>query len=70
VRTQELVKRFGRLPDGMSEADVEVILEFLYGAFDKRTAKQVEIFHPYVEDGEAPQLTVSDFCKWLREAAA
>jgi len=70
VRKQGLVERFGKLPPGMSEADVQVILEFLYGAFDKRSAKQVEIFHPYAEDGAASLLTISDFCRWLREAAA
>lgn len=70
MKKQTLVERFGRLPPGMSEADVQSILEFLYGAFDKRTAKQVEIFHPYAEGSEAPLLTIADFCRWLREAAA
>jgi len=57
----------------MSKADVEVVLQFLYGAFDQRTAKQVRIVHPYLEtdeDDTAPELTVFEFCRWLQAAAA
>jgi len=57
----------------MSKADVEVVLQFLYGAFDQRTAKQVRIVHPYLETGEdnvPPELTVFEFCRWLQAAAA
>ena len=57
----------------MSKADVEAVLQFLYGAFDRRTAKQVRILHPYLETDEDEsllELTVFDFCRWLREAAA
>ncbi|GCE17003.1 hypothetical protein KDK_08030 [Dictyobacter kobayashii] len=53
------------LPAGMSKADVEAVLQFLYGAFDKRSAKQVQISHPYIEEN-APQVSVSDFCRWLQ----
>lgn len=73
ARKQTLTDRFGKLPAGMSKADVEVVMQFLYGAFDRRAAKQVRIMHPYLETGEddAPlELTVFDFCRWLREAAA
>jgi len=57
----------------MSKADVEVVLQFLYGAFDQRTAKQVRIVHPYLEtdeDDAPPELTVFEFCRWLQAAAA
>ena len=73
AKKQTLVERFGTLPAGMSKADVEVVLQFLYGAFDRRMAKQVRILHPYLEtdeDESLPELTVFDFCRWLREAAA
>jgi len=70
MRKKLLVERFGELPAGMSKADIEVVLEFLYGAFDKRTAKQVEIFHPYTDADEPPLLTIAEFCKWLSEVAA
>ncbi len=73
ARKQSLVERFGKLPAGMSKADVEVVLQFLYGAFDQRTAKQVRIVHPYLETGEdnvPPELTVFEFCRWLQAAAA
>ena len=73
ARKQLLVERFGKLPAGMSKADVEVVLQFLYGAFDQRTAKQVRIVHPYLEtdeDDTAPELTVFEFCRWLQAAAA
>ena len=73
ARKQLLVERFGKLPAGMSKADVEVVLQFLYGAFDQRTAKQVRIVHPYLETDEddAPsELTVFEFCRWLQAAAA
>ena len=73
ARKQLLVERFGKLPAGMSKADVEVVLQFLYGAFDQRTAKQVRIVHPYLETDEddvPPELTVFEFCRWLQAVAA
>ena len=73
AKKQTLVERFGKLPADMSKADVEAVLQFLYGAFDRRMAKQVRILHPYLEtdeDESLPELTVFDFCRWLREAAA
>ena len=73
ARKQSLVERFGKLPAGLSQADVDAVLQFLYGAFDKRAAKQVRIAHPYQETGDgdaAPtELTVFEFCSWLRAAA-
>lgn len=58
----------------MSKADVEVVLQFLYGAFDRRMAKQVRILHPYLEADESTasplELTVFDFCRWLEAVAA
>lgn len=69
-----LVERFGTLPPGMSKADAEAVLQFLYGAFDRHTAKQVRIVHPYLDTGESnippPELTVYDFCQWLAAVAA
>jgi hypothetical protein len=73
VKKQSLVERFGKLPAGMSKADAEVVLQFLYGAFDRRGAKQVRILHPYLETDEdevPPELTVFEFCRWLEAAAA
>ena len=73
ARKQSLVERFGKLPAGMSKADVEVVLQFLYGAFDRRAAKQVRIVHPYLEtdeDNASPELTVFEFCRWLQAVAA
>ena len=74
ARKQSLVERFGKLPAGMSKADVEAVLQFLYGAFDKSAAKQVRILHPYLEVGEGdtapPELTVFEFCRWLQAAGA
>lgn len=73
AKKQTLVERFGKLPADMSKADIEAVLQFLYGAFDRRTAKQVRILHPYLETDEDEsllELTVFDFCRWLREAAA
>ena len=73
AKKQTLVERFGKLPADMSKADAEAVLQFLYGPFDRRMAKQVRILHPYLETGEdesLPELTVFDFCRWLREAAA
>ena len=72
ARKQSLVERFGKLPAGMSQADADAILQFLYGAFDKRAAKQVWIVHPYQETGDddatPTELTVFEFCSWLRTA--
>ncbi len=71
ARKQSLVERFGKLPAGMSQADADAVLQFLYGAFDKRAAKQVRIVHPYqetVDDAVPTELTVFEFCSWLRTA--
>ena len=74
MRKSSLVAQFGRLPEGMSKADAEAVLQFLYGAFDRQTAKQVRIVHPYLETDESaasvPDLTVFEFCRWLEAAAA
>ena len=74
AKKQSLVDRFGKLPAGMSKADAEAVLQFLYGAFDKRAARQVRILHPYLEvnDGDiaSTELTVFEFCRWLQDAAA
>jgi hypothetical protein len=74
ARKQTLVERFGSLPAGMSKADAEAVLQFLYGAFDRQAAKQVRILHPYLEVGDddatPPELTVFEFCRWLQAAAA
>jgi hypothetical protein len=74
ARTQSLVEQFGKLPAGMSKADVQAVLDFLYGAFDRRTAKQVRIVHPYMDSDESavapPELTVFEFCRWLQAVAA
>jgi hypothetical protein len=74
ARKQSLVDRFGKLPAGISKADAQAVLDFLYGAFDRRMAKQVRILHPYMETDESvnppPELTVFDFCRWLEAAAA
>ena len=74
ARTQSLVEQFGKLPAGMSKADVQAVLDFLYGAFDRRTAKQVRIVHPYIDTDESvvtpPELTVFEFCRWLQAVAA
>jgi hypothetical protein len=74
VRKKSLVDRFGRLPAGMSDADIRAILEFLYGAFDKRAAKQVRILHPYWEEiGNSdlpPEMTVLEFSNWLQAQSA
>jgi hypothetical protein len=71
MRKKSLVDRFGTLPPGMSKADIDVLLQFLYGAFDKRTAKEIQISHPYAEEdgGEVPQMTIAEFCTWLQSAA-
>ena len=74
AKKQSLVDRFGKLPAGMSKADAEAVLQFLYGAFDKRAARQVRILHPYLEvsdsDTGSSELTVFEFCRWLLDAAA
>jgi hypothetical protein len=73
-RKKSLVDRFGKLPAGMSKADAEAVLQFLYGAFDRRMAKQVRILHPYLDgekdDAAPPELTVFEFCRWLEAVAA
>lgn len=73
-RKKSLVERYGKLPAGMSKADAEAVLQFLYGAFDRRTARQVRIVHPYLEEtGDEvplPELTVLEFCRWLETVAA
>ena len=74
ARAQSLVEQFGKLPAGMSKADAQAVLDFLYGAFDRRTAKQVRIVHPYIDTDESavapPELTVFEFCRWLQAVAA
>jgi hypothetical protein len=74
MRKRSLVEQFGKLPEGMSKADAEAVLQFLYGAFDQRTAKQVRIVHPYIDMDESavapPELTVFEFCRWLQQLAA
>jgi hypothetical protein len=74
ARKQSLVEQFGKLPAGMSKADAEAVLQFLYGAFDRRAAKQVRILHPYVEADDStiapPELTVLEFVRWLEAVAA
>lgn len=71
---KSIVERLGSLPAGMSNADVNAVLQFLYGAFDRRTAKQVHILHPYWEDnggdGEPPELTIDEFSRWLQTVGA
>ncbi len=71
ARTKSLVERFGGLPAGMSKADAEAVLQFLYGAFDRRTARQVKIAHPYLDTAEdtPPELTIVEFCCWLTAVA-
>lgn len=74
MRKSSLVEQFGNLPAGMSKADAEAVLQFLYGAFDRRTAKQIRILHPYTETDDStvvsPELTVFEFCRWLEVVAA
>ncbi len=74
ARTSLLVEQFGVLPAGMSKADAQAVLDFLYGAFDRQTAKQVKIVHPYIETDDSavapPELTVFEFCRWLQAVAA
>jgi hypothetical protein len=74
MRKKSLVEQYGRLPEGMSQADVDAVLQFVYGAFDRRTARHTKILHPYVETdesaGELPELTVLEFCRWLEAASA
>ncbi len=75
MRKQSLVTRFGSsLPAGVSKADAEAVLQFLYGAFDRRMARQVRILHPYSDESEGdaslPELSVFDFCRWLQVATA
>jgi hypothetical protein len=74
MRKSSLVEQFGNLPAGMSKADAEAVLQFLYGAFDRQMAKQIRILHPYTETDEgavaASDLTVFDFCRWLETVAA
>ena len=69
---KSLVDRYGKLPAGMSKADAEAVLQFLYDAFDARTAKQVKILHPYTDDGNTPppEKSVFEFCRWLQLAVA
>lgn len=70
---KSLVERFGK-PAGVSVADAEVILQFLYGAFDKRAAKEVRILHPYWDEvggeGDPPEMTVAEVAQWLEAAVA
>ena len=74
MRKSSLVEQYGKLPEGMSKADVEVVLQFLYSAFDRQMAKQVRILHPYLEVDDStispPELSVFEFCRWLEAAAA
>ena len=74
MRKSSLVTQFGNLPAGMSKADAEAVLQFLYGAFDRQTAKQIRILHPYTETDDSavasPELTVFEFCRWLETVAA
>jgi hypothetical protein len=74
MRTSSLMTKWGKLPEGMSKADAEAVLQFLYGAFDRQTAKHVEIVHPYIETDEdtsaQTNVTVYEFCRWLEAVAA
>ncbi len=74
MRKQSLVEKFGALPAGISAADANAVLQFLYGAFDRKEAKQVKILHPYWEEvagqGEPPELTIDEFSRWLRVTVA
>lgn len=74
VRKRSLVEKFGTLPAGFSAADADAVLQFLYGAFDRKEAKQVKILHPYWEEvdgqGEPPELTIDEFSRWLQTAVA
>ena len=74
ARKQSLLEQFGKLPAGMSKADAEAVLQFLYGAFDRQAAKRVRILHPYLEVDDSkvspPELTVFEFCRWLEAVAA
>ena len=74
MRKSSLLEQFGELPAGMSKADAQAVLDFLYGAFDRRTAKQIRILHPYIDVDESavspPELTVFEFCRWLQAVAA
>ena len=67
ARKSSLVDRLGKLPPGMSKADVEAIMEFLYGAFGRKAARETIILHPYLDENP-PQLTVSQFVRWLQLA--
>lgn len=66
TQVRALQSRLGdKLPAGMSKADVDAVLQFLYGAFDKRSSKQTFIFHPYAE-GSDTQVSIADFSRWLQ----
>jgi hypothetical protein len=58
----------------MSKADADAVVQFLYGAFDRQTAKRVRILHPYLDTDDSlaspPELTVFEFCRWLEAVAA
>jgi hypothetical protein len=74
MRKKSLLDQYGPVPAGMSKADVSAVLDFLYGAFDRQTARRVTIIHPYAETDEnaadPPELTVFEFCRWLEAASA
>ncbi len=72
ARKRSLVDLYGKLPAGMSKADVDAVLQFLYGAFDSKTAKQVKILHPYADESDTtpPELSIFEFCRWLQAAVA
>lgn len=75
MRKKSLMEAYGNMPEGMSRADAEAVLQFLYGAFDRQTARQVKIVHPYLEESDEnaavpPELTVLEFCRWLEAASA
>lgn len=73
-RKKSFVERFGKVPAGVPVADVEVVLQFLYNAFDKRAAKQIHILHPYWDEaggeGDPPEMTVEEVARWLEAAIA
>jgi len=74
ARKKSLVVRFGGLPAGMPVDDAKAVLQFLYGAFDKQSARQTKMVHPYWAEGSGldgpPEMSVAEMARWLEAVIA
>ena len=58
-------RHLGHVPDWLSLAEIRLVLEASYGAFDGDSAATVQVCQPWDQRRFPPRVTVTELCAWL-----